>query len=167
MYDWLVAHYDTFKDFAAPVATIVVAITAGFITWSYNMRQLIIAQDKLKLDLFKERYALFKSAEELIVLLGQQIGNDQVDTFKIQQLRERTEEMRFFFGAEVQEFRLKLVDLINPLVGVILKLAEQRRQYEAGEQETSELIRYTNQLSEWYKTLPQIFERELGFRQLQ
>jgi hypothetical protein len=42
--------YDILKDFAGPVATICVAAVAGFITWSFNRRQLIIAKDKLKFD---------------------------------------------------------------------------------------------------------------------
>ena len=41
-------------------------MAALFFQWHFNRRQALIAQDKLKFDLFKERYAIYSAAGELI-----------------------------------------------------------------------------------------------------
>jgi hypothetical protein len=72
--------YEFFKDFAGPIATIVAASAAFFVTVYFNQRQAGIAAaqkdiaaaqrdiavDKLKHDLFDRRYDIYSAAKRLI-----------------------------------------------------------------------------------------------------
>jgi hypothetical protein len=53
--------YDVLKDFASPVITLITALIAGFITFTFNRNQAQLARsqrdialDKLKFDLFRK-----------------------------------------------------------------------------------------------------------------
>jgi hypothetical protein len=46
IYNWFVAHYALFKDFAAPVATIIAAGTALWVTIRLGRAQVAIAQQQ-------------------------------------------------------------------------------------------------------------------------
>jgi hypothetical protein len=53
--------YQVFKDFAAPVATIVAALSAVVVTAYFAARQAWIAEEKLRHDLFDRRLQIFTS----------------------------------------------------------------------------------------------------------
>ena len=69
--------YGFFKDFAGAIATTFAAFVAAGITYFFNRAQTRLAEtqadvavEKLKLDLFEKRYALYNSAKQLVPLHG-------------------------------------------------------------------------------------------------
>lgn len=77
---WLIEHYHVLHDFAAPVATIIAASVAVFVTWQLGRGQLRIAEQqaniarqqaklaavRLRHDLYDRRFAVFEYARDLI-----------------------------------------------------------------------------------------------------
>jgi hypothetical protein len=71
---WLFVHYDLFKDFAAPMATIIAAGAAVFFTWRLGRNQLAVAQQQAQLadvrlrhDLFDRRFKVYVAARTFII----------------------------------------------------------------------------------------------------
>ena len=65
--------YQFARDFASPVVTVIAAVIAGCITYIFARVQADIAKsqrdialDKLKFDLFRNRYEIYNSAKELL-----------------------------------------------------------------------------------------------------
>lgn len=72
--------YQTLKDFAGPVATIIASITAALITWFFALRQIRVAKqqadtakeqadtalDQLRFNLFERRVAIYEDTKTLI-----------------------------------------------------------------------------------------------------
>src|SRR5581483_1201259 len=100
------------KDFAGPVATIVAATAATFVTWKISNAQRDIAQsqrdiafDRLKFDLFQRRYELSDTVRHLYESLGKWTDPADDPNFNMMRLRIRTEP-RYFFPPDVaQKFR--------------------------------------------------------------
>ena len=66
--------YDVLKDFASPVITLITALVAGFITFTFNRNQAQLARsqrdialDKLKFDLFERRFSVYEAARNFLV----------------------------------------------------------------------------------------------------
>ncbi|MGA7657441.1 MAG: hypothetical protein WCA96_11750, partial [Methylocella sp.] len=58
--------YQLFKDFAGPIATIIASLAAAFVAWQLgrtqadiSKSQLRTSREKLRLDLFEKRYAVY------------------------------------------------------------------------------------------------------------
>lgn len=121
--------YDFFKDFSSPVATISAAAVAAVVTYYFNKRQTMIAsaqaeiaasrrdvaRDRLKFDLFKQRYEVYQAAESLIVIhMKMNSFNDALEkTEELRDLYVKIGEARFFFEQEVCEFLKKLHDTLD------------------------------------------------------
>jgi hypothetical protein len=74
--------YDVVHDFAAPLATVIAAGTAVFVTWRLGKSQVTIARqqahiaaqqaetalDRLRYDIFERRYAIYLAAQRIIEL---------------------------------------------------------------------------------------------------
>jgi hypothetical protein len=162
-----VSCYEVAKDFAGPVATIVIALAAGYITWSYNKKQVMIAQDKLKFDLFEKRYEFFEASKQLLQVLFNQIGKEShLDVDGILKLRMKLDEGRFFFGPEVQTFFKELDEFANELIDELLAYGETQREHKSLRESTAKVGKLTNRLANYRRSLPQVFEKDLGFRQL-
>ena len=61
LHNWLLIHYDSLHDFAAPVATILAAFAAVSVTGYFAWRQAFLAREKLRLDLYNRRFETFSS----------------------------------------------------------------------------------------------------------
>src|SRR5215468_8689136 len=64
--------YSFFKDFAAPIATVIAAITAAYFVWrpwQTAQNQAATALDQLRYNLFEKRYAIYEDARELLIWL--------------------------------------------------------------------------------------------------
>jgi hypothetical protein len=78
-------HYETLKDFAGPIATIIAAFTAAGITWRFGRVQADIAAQqantgafqahlasvRLQHDLYNRRYAVYASVKAFLVQVTQ------------------------------------------------------------------------------------------------
>jgi hypothetical protein len=103
--------YHLLKDFAGPVATIIAAMVAVFVTWRLGSGQQSIAEqqaitarqqantalDQLRYNLFQKRYSIYKCGIDLIRLLENGIQNPT----DIVPFLETLDEARFFFADEV------------------------------------------------------------------
>jgi hypothetical protein len=61
--------YEILKDFAGPVATVIVAAFVGWITWSHNTTQTALARYNLRINLFERKYAIYVAARETLSYL--------------------------------------------------------------------------------------------------
>jgi hypothetical protein len=127
------AAYTVLKDFAGPVATIIAAGAATFITWRLGSRQVAIAAsqantaaaqreiaqsqrdiayDRLKYDLFQMRYAIYQAAKDAIERVISTSTQRELIDQELLALRKKMDEARFFFPLpEVQLFK-NIDDLI-------------------------------------------------------
>src|SRR5882724_4916167 len=95
--------YYVLKDFAGPIATICVALVAGYITWSYNQNQARMALDKLKIDLLGRRYEIYQAAKDLCTFVLFADALRAGDLGKFQAFEIQIDEARFFYSKDVQE----------------------------------------------------------------
>ncbi len=162
--------YQITKDFASPVATIIAAAAATYITQRLGRMQLTIAQsqrdiafDRLKYDLFEQRYTIYTTAKKLIETI---CGNEQgINDRKVRNMRTKIDEARFFFPAG----ETKIFSRIELLAGEYM--AAHRELYTAvnngvREQAEQQVVEKLDALTGIYKTLPSDMEAALGFSQL-
>ena len=109
--------YCVLKDFAGPVATIIAAGAAVTVTGYFARRQWQTAHEKLLLDLFDKRFALY---EELISVLWR-YATDSIHVLEAQiDFARTTSRAQFLFGPEVQAFlKGKGNDLLQESAAVI------------------------------------------------
>jgi hypothetical protein len=69
--------YQFFKDFAGPMATVLGAIAAVFVTTYFAWHQKKLAQEKLRLDLFDRRMLVFISIFDYYAALIAWDGSDE------------------------------------------------------------------------------------------
>jgi hypothetical protein len=103
MGDWITI--ENARAFAGPVATVIASIVAAvFATaqWCVAKAQKDIAYDKLKLELFEKRYAIYEAAKELIEYILQGNGGRVEDVAFMRKHYITLDEARFFFGPEIQ-----------------------------------------------------------------
>ena len=101
--DWIT--FDNAKAFAGPVATIVASLVAALFAAAQvcvARAQKSIAYDKLKVDLFEKRYAIYQAAKELIEYIRRGNGRRIEDTNFVRQHYIKLDEARFFFDYEIQ-----------------------------------------------------------------
>jgi len=179
-YGWLVVHYDFFHDFAAPAATITAAaatftaaIVATRITLKFSRIQAEIARqqantasDRLRLDLFQKRYAIYQAAQELIKLLEDKIPSR---TLQINEVTEKLiilDEAAFYFPRDIQEY-------LNTLGEECQNWVSQHRQRDADgpgspswHSSSREMIDTLRRMNERRRSMPKIFEPVMGFSHL-
>lgn len=116
--------YQLLKDFAGPVATIIAAAVAVFVTWRLGRGQQRIAKqqaatarqqantglDQLRYNLFEKRYAIYNSAIELIRLLENGAWKDNFNATEIVPYLITLDEARFFFPDDICNFLGALKD---------------------------------------------------------
>jgi hypothetical protein len=128
------ATYTVLKDFAGPVATVIAAGAATFITWRLGSRQVAIASsqantadaqrtiaqaqrdiayDRLKYDLFRLRYDVYQAAKEAIErVIRTGTAERPIGDIELLNLRLKMDEARFFFPPQV----LQLFENIDVLI---------------------------------------------------
>ncbi|MBA4016487.1 MAG: hypothetical protein C0483_04810 [Pirellula sp.] len=87
-------------DLLIKTATAAATITLGYFAWKIATRQAQIAGDKLKLDLFDRRYAVYVAINDWINDLQGRVVPDAEYTAHIKKI----EPARFVFGIEVNEW---------------------------------------------------------------
>ena len=99
MWEWIHAHRDDLQALG-PVATIFAAIiavvvtgTLGFAQWRIARAQKDIAYDKLKLDLFERRYAVYRASWDICVAFM----NEEIEVDVLGEWRNTLSESQFLF----------------------------------------------------------------------
>jgi hypothetical protein len=166
--------YEFFKDFAGTIATTFAAVVAAGITYFFNRAQTRLAEtqadvaiEKLNLDLFEKRYALYCSAKQLIEYLVLQHEFEKVDHMKIKSFYVTLDEGRFFLPDAVRKF----LDDLNHTSEAFLTVLGERSNLNADDEVTwkataERLSNIQAKLREMYGKLPSVFEETLAFKQI-
>jgi hypothetical protein len=92
--------YNTVKDFAGPVATVVAALSAVGVTGYFARRQWRTAKDKLLLDLFDKRFAVYEELRSPIEkFVGGATGINELIEFT-----KAASRAQFLFGPQIDSF---------------------------------------------------------------
>ena len=104
----MMSWYMTAKDFAAPVATILAASAAAYVTVAIQQQNLSVARNRLKLDLFERRYEVYTATRDLLLLVVENpdLSEPAVKADFIRIYLKMTE-APFVCGARAQAFCLK------------------------------------------------------------
>ncbi len=135
----------------------------GIITWVHNTRQTEIATEKLKIDLFERRYAVYVAARELLAYL---CGTDQtaIDMRRTEKWLRTIREAPSFFGEEASSFFEHVFGMAANMAGKLEALGSD----EFDQNRMRELIRQLQlTVSTELLKMPEKFRRELGFKQFE
>jgi hypothetical protein len=142
---------DLAKSFAGPFATIVAATVAAGITWSFNSRQLKIADAQRKIaaarlnfDLFEKRYAVFEATRALWIDVVQ---NGDANSPLLKQFLFEIADAEFFFECEVPLY-------LDAFRRRIIKLRQLHKKAEANDEKSGELE--DQQMTELSEELPKL-----------
>jgi len=166
--------YAFFKDFAGSIATIFAAAVAAIVTFYFNRRQTAIAasqrdiaRDKLKVDLFQQRYKIYSVAKlllEKIIVFGDR--DDVVrGTNEIRDFYVTLDEARFFFDPDVCRLLETLHDNAEAFL-TDLSADVNVDDPKAWSARAERLAKKQAVLRQMYADLPKRFENALGFAQL-
>ena len=178
--------WEFFATFAGPIATVTASIAATVIAYRLGSMQvqiaraqvqtaeaqkdiaqgqLDIAYDKLKHDLFQNRYEVYQAAKGVIEYIFNSSPINVGDP-KLKELRLKLDEARFFFPPDTRA----LCDNIEKLVYETMVADHAARGYPEDHPERTKLRdKQSNteiELSGIYPELAKKFERDLGFEQL-
>jgi hypothetical protein len=168
MGDWITI--ENARAFVGPVATVIASIVAAvFATaqWCVAKAQKDIAYDKLKLELFEKRYAIYEAAKELIEYILQGKGGRVEDVAFMRKHYITLDEARFFFDPEIQTL---LTNVHEECEGYLVTVAERdmlnpevdpKAWREMGEKVANQRAK----LREMAESLPKYFENALAFKQ--
>jgi hypothetical protein len=165
---------DFFAEFAGPVATIVAAFTAAGITiyfgfWQARIAeaQKSIAHDKLKHDLFADRYKIYQAARSLLKC-AMKHDYERLPSQEVVELRIKLDEARFFFPKDI----VTLVNEIDSACEDHMVQIDRRKIQNPDDDPVAwrasgdALAEGKATLQNLYNNLSQRFERDLGFEQL-
>jgi hypothetical protein len=152
--------YEILKDFAGPVATVIVAAFVGWITWSHNTTQTALARYNLRINLFERKYAIYVAARETLSYLCS-TRPDDIDWNRVTAWSFKIREARFFFGKEVLEFLDHVQSMSENLSG---KIEWQKEHPEEADGMADKIRKLQNLMSTELLRLPGIFERELQLK---
>jgi hypothetical protein len=107
--------YQIFKDFAGPIATIIAAIAAVFVTGYFAKRQADIAREKLRHDLFEKRYRVFDAARKLLceVAVHRSVSDDDLRAFVVS-----IGDAMFLFNDDLSSYLVEIRDRAQKLRSV-------------------------------------------------
>lgn len=165
--------YAVLKDFAGPLATLIAAITAIVVTALFNRSQLRVAQsqrdiahDRLKYDLFKNRYEIYQTGKALIEYVTLVSGPLQSDTTKIRNFYIRLDEARFYFPPGIRAVLDEIHDRCEFVFTLLSKRDPDVDDPEEWSRSADALAVQQKALRAIYDNLPKTFEEALAFRQL-
>jgi hypothetical protein len=100
--------YQFAKDFASPIVTLMTAVIALVITYMFGRIQADIAAsqrdialDRLKFDLFRNRYEIYEAAKALLEYMPFIHDSVKQDVSKIRSLYVKMDEARFYFPPDI------------------------------------------------------------------
>jgi hypothetical protein len=132
------ATYDFFKDFAGPIATIIAASAAAFVTYKLGFNQVSIAreqagfakansrsaQQKLILDLFDKRWSIVTELREVIGEVTGKVSHDAKRQFYL-----AADRAGFLFGSEVTTYLARIQDSLakHQAAGIYIDTDDDKR----------------------------------------
>lgn len=146
MPEWLTA------DFGLRAVTTLATIVLGYFAWKIAHRQAQTASDKLKLDLFDRRYAVYLALTNWISDLQGRVVPDDDYTEHMRKI----EPVQFLFGKEVNEWVLGLRKKARAMNHARRVMGEIRERND-GERRHDEFM----EASKSYTELTKDFDREL------
>jgi len=166
--------YQILKDFASPVITLIAAIVAGWITFTFARIQARIAAsqrdialDRLKFDLLQRRYAIYEATKELLEYIPFIHDLEKSDASKIRSLYIKLDEARFYFPPDIRSF---LNEIHARCEAFFDDLAKRDRlnidDHEKWSEMAAILAAHQSTLRAIYASLPQKFESSLAFEEL-
>lgn len=166
--------YQVLKDFAGPVAVIIAATVAAFITFSMGTAQKLIAQsqrdialDQLKFNLLQRRYDIYQATKDLLEYIPFITDIQHSDSTKIRNLSVKIDEARFYFPPRICNFlhdvRARCETFLTRLGQRDLISIDDAAQWSAM---AEALAKDQAALRMIYASLPQLFETSLAFKQL-
>jgi hypothetical protein len=158
MFEWVVQNHEVVRDLATPVVTIVVGFVAVFVQIHFNRKQSVVAEDKLKFDLFERRYAIYSAASEMVrfVTSSKEVPGEEN---KYLELYIQLDQAHFFFDDDVCNFIVEILTNARKLID-LLSAAE-----DTGEARTQ--LRDTHlKLSRLYTAIPLRIGPALQYSQL-
>ena len=166
--------YAFFKDFAGAIATTLAAVVAAGITYYFNRAQARIAAtqadvaiERLNLDLFEKRYALYSSAKQLVEYLALHRDFDKVDHSKVRSFYVTLDEGRFFLPDNVRKFLSELHDTSEAFLTVLGERSNLNPDDADRWRSTAEkAAAFLAKLTDMYAKLPLVFEEALAFKQI-
>jgi hypothetical protein len=157
------------------LSSLIAATIAGIITFTFARVQARIAQsqrdialDKLKFDLFRNRYEIYEATKALLEYMPYIHESGKQDASKIRSLYVKIDEARFYFPPDICAV---LNEIHNGCERFFAHLAKRDTTVDIGDRvEWSRLadILANDQkaLRTAYASLPQTFEKTLAFKQL-
>lgn len=167
---------DSAKTFIGPLATIIASCVAAFVAIKLGRSQSTIAAsqrdiafDKLKIDLFDRRYAVYAAAKKLI----EHLSSEELATIargiydpKVREWRITMDEAGFFFPQETRTVIERISRLSDEALASASAHAHSRDDDPARVARGDRVVDIIQQLTEIYRQLPQVFEKDMRFEQL-
>jgi hypothetical protein len=164
MWDWLTI--ENVRAFGPTAIASLVAAVFAVAQWHVAKAQKDIAYDKLKLELFPKRYAVYVAAKDLIeyILQGGKEGN--LDFIRKHYIA--LDEARFFFEPEIQDL---LENVHGECEGYFVTVAEKDMMNpeddpKAWSEMAGKAVNHRAKLREMGEGLRKSFENALAFKQV-
>jgi hypothetical protein len=168
VFDWLTT--DNVKAFVGPAATVI----ASFAAICFARAQLQVARaqkdiayDKLKLDLFERRYAIYAAAKDVIMYIREGKGGRIEDANFMREHYIALDEARFFFDPEIQALLANVKEQCEGCLEADQDMMNPEMNPEddtvAWDEKTRQAAHRLRKLSEMYADLPRRFEKTLEF----
>jgi len=155
-----------------PLATIIAAVAAMWITWRIGSRQVQIAKQQaetalgqLRYNLFEKQYAIYNCAMDLMKLLENEAYKDEFNPTDIVPYLVTLDEARFFFPDDICNFLRALQEQCQYLAAAH---GDWKRIKNGAERASrgKEIADRTTELRELRLQMPARFEKVLQFPQL-
>ena len=154
--------YWFFKDFSAPIATIIASLTGAvflYCQWRTAERQAETALDQLRWNLFTKRCAIYESTKDLLKSLINNNRSTSYTAFEAIQHYTVMDEAIFYFLPET-------CDWLKSIQEDCQKFIEEYAVRGTAEAKPREYAALQSKLIEHFRAMPERFERELRFRRL-
>lgn len=154
------ALYDFFKDFAGPIATIVASVTVAAVAVYFQSRQTLLAEHRLRLDLFEKRYAKLLDAKRLLEAVT--AVQDWRDIKGVRELYISLDEGRFLLSRETYNFLKRICDATEAyLMAAVERDNLNKDDADAWRRSGDTLAAQIAGLRALYAQIPEQFDRDL------
>ena len=155
------------------VATIILIITAiiaaivayiGFLQYLINRKQNLVAEEKLKLDLFDKRFKVYQITKEFLEL----VVHVEFDLKELNKFEDNTEEAVFLFDENLSKYLDKIYFKSNNLRKIGKQHYALEQNSKMSEENEEDLVKKYDELNNWLigqlEELPKVFSPYLKFK---
>jgi hypothetical protein len=167
--------YQFFKDFAPSFVTIIAASTAAIITWRFLSRQAkmasfqaTLAHDRLRFDLFTERYAIYDAVKQMLQVTDDNAVNRDYDKREVMSFLRIIDEARFFFLPDAAVLFSAISTAVEDYWIAHARWARARAHEDAERAAAAAaLTPLAKTLKDYRRNLPALFAKSLSFPTLE